>query len=52
MNLSGVSAQLGAILPLAMGCTTVVVSPVYDKDALARAFHDEKYVYEDNANEF
>ncbi|XP_072026064.1 medium-chain acyl-CoA ligase ACSF2, mitochondrial-like [Amphiura filiformis] len=42
MNLAGVGAQMGALLPLARGCTTVVVSPAYDKDVLAKALHDEK----------
>ncbi len=42
MNLSGVGAQMGAVVSVARGCTTVVVSPAYDKDVLAKAFHDEK----------
>ncbi|XP_072041171.1 medium-chain acyl-CoA ligase ACSF2, mitochondrial-like [Amphiura filiformis] len=42
MHLSGVSAQYGAVTPIANGNTVVVVGPNYDKDLMAMAFHEEK----------
>ncbi|XP_072041166.1 medium-chain acyl-CoA ligase ACSF2, mitochondrial-like [Amphiura filiformis] len=42
MHLSGISAQIGAVIPIANGNTVVVVGPNYDKDLMAMAFHEEK----------
>ncbi|XP_072041160.1 medium-chain acyl-CoA ligase ACSF2, mitochondrial-like [Amphiura filiformis] len=42
MHMSGISGQVGAVIPIANGNTVVVVGPNYDKDLMAMAFHEEK----------
>ena len=45
MSFGGVGAQMGGLIPILIdGATSVIVAPTYDKNMLAKAIHDERYV--------
>ena len=42
MSFGGIGAQVGALMPVFFGDTTIIVGPTYDAQLLAKVIHEER----------